>query len=103
VPELKVRTGRPPNYSDNWASKACTFGPLVIQPERSTSPTAAMVASSMVGLEKGKKGRVEVMGTVLGSVFCQGIGVAEAANAVKGRRQAWLFYLVSMAAQPVQR
>jgi hypothetical protein len=43
------------------------------------------------------------MGAVLGSVFCQGIGVAEAANAVIGRRQAWLFYLVSMAAQPVQR
>jgi hypothetical protein len=56
VPELKVRTGRPPKYSDIWASKACTFGPLVIQPERSTSPTAAMVASSMVGLEKGRKG-----------------------------------------------
>jgi hypothetical protein len=57
----------------------------------------------MVGLEKGKKGKVEVMGAVLGSVFCQGIGVAEAANAVKGRRRAWLFYIVSMAAQPLQR
>ena len=56
VPELKVRTGRPPKYSDNCASKAWTFGPLVIQPERNTSPTAAMVASSMVGLENGRKG-----------------------------------------------
>ena len=56
VPELKVRTGRPPKYSDSCASKAATFGPLVIQPERRTSPTAAMVASSMVGLEKGRKG-----------------------------------------------
>jgi hypothetical protein len=33
----------------------------VIQPERSTSPTAAMVASSIVGLEKGRKGRSELM------------------------------------------
>jgi hypothetical protein len=32
------------------------LGPLVIQPERSTSPTAAMVASSMVGLAKGRNG-----------------------------------------------
>src|SRR5471032_890913 len=56
VPELNVRTGRPPKYSDNCASKAWTLGPLVIQPERNTSPTAAIVASSMVGLENGKNG-----------------------------------------------
>ena len=62
VPELKVRTGRPPKYSDSRASKAWFFGPVVIQPERSTSPTAAMVSSSMVGLEKGRKGSSAVMG-----------------------------------------
>ncbi|MNN74972.1 hypothetical protein D3C81_1912340 [compost metagenome] len=56
VPELNVRTGRPPKYSDSWASKAWTLGPLVIQPERRTSPTAAIVASSMTGLENGRKG-----------------------------------------------
>ena len=33
---------RPPNNSESFASNACTFGPLVIQPERSTSPTAAI-------------------------------------------------------------
>ena len=58
VPELKVRTGRPPKYSDSLASSSATFGPLVIQPERSTSPTALMVASSMVGREKGRNGRL---------------------------------------------
>jgi len=41
------------------------LGPLVIQPERSTSLTAAMVASSIVGFEKGKKGKAEVMGVTL--------------------------------------
>src|SRR3569833_1769084 len=56
VPELKVRTGRPPKYSDSVASNAWTLGPLVIQPERSTSLTAAIVASSMVGREKGRNG-----------------------------------------------
>ena len=54
VPELKVRTGRPPKYSDNCASNAAFFGPVVIQPERSTSPTLAMVSSSMVGRENGR-------------------------------------------------
>ena len=39
VPELKARTGRPPQYSDSAASNALTLGPLVIQPERSTSAT----------------------------------------------------------------
>src|SRR5471032_2721434 len=56
VPELNVRTGRPPKNSDSCASKAWTLGPLVIQPERNTSPTAAIVASSMVGLENGENG-----------------------------------------------
>jgi hypothetical protein len=32
----------------------------VIQPERSTSATAAMVASSMVGREKGKKEFIDI-------------------------------------------
>ncbi|WFR78466.1 MULTISPECIES: hypothetical protein [Janthinobacterium] len=43
------------------------------------------------------------MGAILESVLGQGIGIAEAASAVKGGWQAWLFYIVSMAAQPVQR
>ena len=90
VPELKVRTGRPPKYSDSWASNVCTFGPLVIQPERSTSPTAAMVASSMVGLEKGKKGRVEVMGRCSWVDYAVRV-VAEAACATGIGGLAWLF------------
>ena len=60
--EEDVRTGRPPKYSDKRASKAAFFGPVVIQPERSTSPTAAIVSSSMVGREKGRKGSSAVMG-----------------------------------------
>ena len=62
VPELKVNTGRPPKYADRRSSNSRTLGPLVIQPERSTSPTAAMVASSMVGRENGRKGSSRVMG-----------------------------------------
>jgi hypothetical protein len=38
------------------------LGPLVIQPERSTSPTAVIVASSIVGREKGRKGSAALMG-----------------------------------------
>src|SRR5258708_15997856 len=56
VPELKARTGRPPQYSESFASKAFTCGPEVIQPERSTSATPAIVSSSMVGRVKGRKG-----------------------------------------------
>src|SRR5450759_4179236 len=55
VPELKVRTGRPPKYSDNLASNASTFGPLVIQDKVNVPANAAMVAAAMIGLEKGKK------------------------------------------------
>ena len=54
VPELKARTVRPPQCSESAASNACTFGPLVIQPERSTSPAAAIVASSIEGRVKGR-------------------------------------------------
>lgn len=39
VPELNTRTGRPPQYSDSAASKRWHCGPVVIQPERSTSAT----------------------------------------------------------------
>ncbi len=46
------RTGRPPTYSDRAASKALSLGPLVIQPERSTSATPAIVASSSAGRAK---------------------------------------------------
>ena len=54
VPETSARTGRPPKYADSCASKAFTCGPLVIQPERSTSTTPAMVSSSMSGRVKGR-------------------------------------------------
>ena len=52
------RTWRPPTYSDSAASKALSFGPLVIQPERSTSATLAIVASSRVGRANGRYGCV---------------------------------------------
>ena len=56
VPLAKQRTGRPPKSSDRADSSCWHFGPVVIQPERRTSPTAAIVASSILGLVKGKKG-----------------------------------------------
>src|SRR5258708_5741916 len=64
VPELKARTGRPPQYSESFASKAFTCGPEVIQPERSTSATPAIVSSSMVGRVKGRKGTAAAGGGV---------------------------------------
>jgi hypothetical protein len=54
VADVKVRTMRPPRYADKACSNSWTFGPLVIQPERRTSATAAMVSSSMVGFANGK-------------------------------------------------
>jgi len=39
VPELNVRTGRPPQNSESAASNFWFCGPVVIQPERSTSAT----------------------------------------------------------------
>src|SRR5262249_28684557 len=56
VAEVSVRTGRPPRYADSSASSCATFGPLASHPERSTSPTAAMVSSSMLGRVKGSSG-----------------------------------------------
>ena len=55
VPELNTRTGRPPQYSLSFASSSFTFGPDVIQPERSTSQTPEMVSSSIVGRVSGRK------------------------------------------------
>src|SRR5262245_57945583 len=54
VPELNVRTGRPPQYAESAASKRCTSGPEVIQPERSTAATPAIVSSSITGRAKGR-------------------------------------------------
>ena len=45
-----------PTYLANFSSNSKTFGPDVIQPERKTSATAAMVASSIVGFVKGMNG-----------------------------------------------
>ncbi len=59
VPELKARTGRPPQSFDSAASNAFTCGPEVIQPERITSATPAIVASSMLGRVKGRNSFVK--------------------------------------------
>src|SRR6266700_3490061 len=56
VPELKTRTGRPPQYSESFASSSFTLGPEVSQPERSTSATPAIVSSSIVGRVMGRYG-----------------------------------------------
>ena len=49
VAEVSTRTGRPPQKADSAASNCRTQGPLVSCPERRTSPTPAMVASSSTG------------------------------------------------------
>src|ERR1700722_2540 len=68
VPELNERTGRPEKNSDRLDSKACTFGPLLVsQPERRTLLTAAMVASSMEGRVKGRKGNAK--GSIIGGLY----------------------------------
>src|SRR5579862_2777136 len=64
VPELNARTGRPPQYSESFASKAFTCGPDVIQPERNTSATPAMVSSSIVGRVNGRNGTPALAGEV---------------------------------------
>ena len=45
-------------YCDGRPVRAFTCGPEVIQPERSTSPTPAIVASSISGLVNGRKSMV---------------------------------------------
>ena len=50
VADVSTRTGRPPQNADSAASKRSTQAPLVMWPERSTSATAAIVASSISGL-----------------------------------------------------
>src|SRR6185437_13187932 len=65
VPELKARTGRPPQCSESLASKALTWGPEVSQPERRTSATPAIVSSSMVGRVKGRKAGAAGVGTAV--------------------------------------
>jgi hypothetical protein len=54
VADDTTRAGRPPWNTDSAASSAFTCGPLVIQPERNTSPTPATVASSSVGRANGR-------------------------------------------------
>ena len=56
VPELNERTGRPPQYADNSASNCWFCGPVVIQPERSTSTTPWIVSSSISARTNGRKG-----------------------------------------------
>ena len=55
VPVASARTGLPPQCLESAASNSFTFGPEVIQPERSTSATPAMVSSSMLGRVNGRK------------------------------------------------
>src|SRR6185437_14149503 len=50
VADVSTRTGRPSQNSDSAASKRSTKMPLAMWPERSTSPAAAIDASSSNGL-----------------------------------------------------
>jgi hypothetical protein len=49
VAEVSTFTGLPPQNADSAASNFCTHGPLAMWPERSTSATPAIVASSRTG------------------------------------------------------
>src|SRR5580698_9701985 len=73
VPELNTRTGRPPKYSESLASNAFTWGPDESHPERMTSATPAIVASSMVGLVKGRNGSTSWGGAAAGDGMAGGI------------------------------
>ncbi len=55
-----MRTGRPPQNSESAASNFWFCGPVVIQPERSTSATPWIVSSSISGLTNGRKGERNV-------------------------------------------
>ncbi len=59
---------------ESFASNAFTCGPEVIQPERSTSATPAIVASSIVGRVKGRKGSAGFTGrwAAAGEGMCGG-------------------------------
>src|SRR5438128_2342780 len=54
VAEFSATACAPPKYSAHTCSKRWTFGPVVIQPERSESTTSAISSSSIVGCEKGR-------------------------------------------------
>ena len=56
--------GRPDSATAR-ASSCATCGPLVIQPERSTSATAAMVSSSMLGTREGQAAWITRLGASL--------------------------------------
>src|SRR5580658_9583523 len=73
VPELKTRTGRPPKCSESLASNAFTWGPDESHPERRTSATPAIVASSIVGLVKGRNGSTSLGGAAAGEGMAGGI------------------------------
>ncbi len=49
VADVSTRTGRPPQNSESDSSNRRTHGPLARCPDRRTSPTPAMVASSSTG------------------------------------------------------
>src|SRR5690242_11911051 len=49
VADVSTRTGRPSQCAESAASKRSTHGPLVTCPERSTSVTPSIVASSING------------------------------------------------------
>src|SRR5438270_13905288 len=49
VADASVRTGRPAQNCESARSNVSTHGPLVIWPERNTSATPAIVASSISG------------------------------------------------------
>jgi hypothetical protein len=54
VPEDSATAPRHPTYSQNLCSNSAPLGPVVIQPERRTSATAAISPSVMDGLENGR-------------------------------------------------
>ena len=67
VQELTAMACGAPTYSANAASKRLTFGPIVIQPERSESTTSAISSSPIDGSAYGRKvGRAALASAELG-------------------------------------
>ena len=72
VPELYARTVRPPKNSESVSSNLRATGPVVIQPDRSTSATPRIVSSSISGRVSGRK---------------EAVFMTDTTNALPARRQ----------------
>jgi hypothetical protein len=69
VAEQSATTPLALQYSRKASSNSAAFGPVVIQPERSTSATASISNSLMAGLENGRNEDLIFFSLYLNSVI----------------------------------